>query len=221
MSQMRIILPVLFYIAFAACNKPAPDVPVSEAGIQANKTNPGDTGFLTDSSSSESDRLFGASGGSTVVVGTTELEVRIPFALMAEGQAQGDMPDCSVHIPFAVKKEDGRTLIEGEKKFSCSFDSTPRGQPISFHIRLEMEGILNGEILPPTVDKPAGLLDAFLNVEGTISQHYTGYPPQATNPCPASSPCRTEAKQLFPLPMEYREGSRITKPWTFILHLPH
>jgi hypothetical protein len=58
--------------------------------------------------------------------------------------------------------------------------NTSQGQPITYHVVFEFDGTLDGELLPPTADKPSGWLDAYLMLD---------------------------------------EGSTITTPWTFILHL--
>lgn len=82
-----------------------------------------------------------------------------------------------------------------------------------------MDGSFNGELLPPTRDYPNGWLDAYLTIDGTITQYYTDYPPEAYNPCPDSDPCRSPISEVIPLPFSYEEGSKITIPWRFILHL--
>jgi hypothetical protein len=79
--------------------------------------------------------------------------------------------------------------------------------------------VLYGELLPPTSDHPSGWLDAYLTVDGAIMQYYSNYPPQAQNPCPEDEPCRVPAADVIPLPFGYEEGSTISEPWTFVLHL--
>jgi len=130
--------------------------------------------------------------------------------------------ECVNSIPFRLEGDGGRTMSRGEGRIECAFEGKPiggEGSPIVYHVLLEFDAVLDGELLPATPDRPHGWLDAFLKLDGTITQYYTDYPPQATNPCPQSSPCRTPTSDLFPLPFAFEEGSTITEPWTFILHL--
>ncbi|MDH4208244.1 MAG: hypothetical protein OEV76_05170, partial [Anaerolineae bacterium] len=129
------------------------------------------------------------------------------------------MPECVNTIPFRMTSDGSRTMIEGQGPIDCHFVDTPQGSPITFHVILEYHGSLNGELLPATPDRPSGWLDAYLAVDGAIVQYYTGYPPEAVNPCPEGDPCRTSASDVIPLPFEYKDGSTVTTPWTFILHL--
>jgi hypothetical protein len=148
------------------------------------------------------------------------VEIRIPFDIFSQGeQPQANLPDCINSIPFRLSRDGSRTMIEAEGEIDCHFVDTPQGQPITFHVILDFSGNLEGELLPATPDKPSGWLDAYLQVDGTIVQYYTGYPPQAVNPCPESDPCRAPASEVIPLPFDYEEGSTVTTPWTFILHL--
>jgi hypothetical protein len=96
---------------------------------------------------------------------------------------------------------------------------TPQGSPITFHVVLEYDGVLNGELLPATPKRPSGWLDAYLALDGAITQCYVGYPTGAPNPCPESNPCRTPSSDIILLPFGYEEGSEVTTPWVFILHL--
>jgi hypothetical protein len=149
-----------------------------------------------------------------------EVEIRIPFDVFSQGEPPStDLPECVNTIPFSMVRDGSRTMIEGEGQIDCHFVDTPQGSPITYHVVLAFDGVLNGELLPATPSKPSGWLDAYLAVDGTIAQHYVGYPPQATNPCPESDPCRTPASEVMPLPFAYEEGSTVTTPWTFILHL--
>lgn len=148
-----------------------------------------------------------------------EVEIRIPFAIYAPAAPPSDMPECVDAIPFRIKTDGLRTLIEGEGQIDCTFQDTPQGSPITYHVILDLDGMLNGELLPPTADRPSGWLDSYLALDGSIVQYYTGYPPQATNPCPESAPCRIPSADIVPLPFEFEEGSTINVPWTFILHL--
>jgi hypothetical protein len=149
-----------------------------------------------------------------------EVEVRIPFDIFSGGEVPpAEVPECVNTIPFRIFRDGSRTMIEGEGQIDCHFVDTPQGGPITFHVILEFDGDLDGELLPATPDKPSGWLDAYLLVDGTIVQYYTGYPPQAVNPCPESDPCRTPASDVIPLPFAYEDGSTATTPWTFILHL--
>lgn len=154
----------------------------------------------------------GCSGG--------ELEIRIPFSILGEGEAVStDVPDCVTTISFRLLNDGSRTMIEGEGPIDCHFVDTPQGAPITFHVLVAFQGTLTGEVLPATPTRPSGWLDAFLNLDGTITQYYIGYPDEATNPCPESSPCRTSAADVMPLVMDWEDGSTVTTPWTFILHL--
>jgi hypothetical protein len=150
-----------------------------------------------------------------ILPGGGHVEVRTPNTINMQGE-------CVNTIPFVLVKEGGRTLSRGEGQIVCEFEGKPVGgeeQPIVYHVILEFEAVLDGELLPPTVDRPHGWLDAYLNLDGAIVQYYTGYPPQAINPCPESQPCRTPTSEVIPLPFVFEEGSTITVPWTFILHL--
>jgi hypothetical protein len=149
-----------------------------------------------------------------------EVEIRIPFTIVAGGEAvPADIPDCTNAIPFAMTADGTRTMIDGEGRIDCHFVDTPSGQPITFHVILEYDAVLAGELLPPTPEQPSEWLDAYLTIDGAIVQFYSGYPPEAQNPCPEDNPCRTAAFEVIPLPLAYKEGSTITEPWTFVLHL--
>lgn len=149
-----------------------------------------------------------------------EVEIRIPFDIFSQGeQPPAELPECINTIPFRTLSDGSRFMIEGEGQIDCHFVDTPQGGPITFHVILEFAGNLDGELLPPTPDKPSGWLDAYLLVDGTIIQYYTGYPPQAVNPCPEDDPCLAPASEVIPLPFTYEDGSTVTTPWTFILHL--
>jgi len=149
-----------------------------------------------------------------------EVEIRIPFDIYSEGELPpAEMPECVNSIPFRIFRDGSRTMIEGEAQIDCHFVDTPQGSPITYHVILEFHGNLDGELLPATPDKPSGWLDAYLLVDGTTVQYYTGYPPQAVNPCPEGDPCRTPASDVISLPFAYEDGSTLTTPWTFILHL--
>ena len=146
------------------------------------------------------------------------LEIRIPYAIVVGGgEPPADVPECVCTIPFRMFRDGERIMIAGEGPIDCHFVST--GGPITIHVLLEFEGVLDGELLPATSDWPSGWLDAYLMVEGTISQYYLGYPPQATNPCPEGDPCRAPASQVISLPLACEEGGTVTTPWTFVLHL--
>jgi hypothetical protein len=150
-----------------------------------------------------------------------EVEIRIPFDIFSQGeQPPADMPECIETIPFRMFQDGPRTMLEGEGQIDCTFVDTPQGSPITYHVILQMDAHLDGELLPPTTDKPSGWLDAYLLVDGATVQYYTGYPPEAVNPCPESSPCRTPASDTILLPFAYEDGSTLTTPWTFILRLP-
>jgi len=149
-----------------------------------------------------------------------EVEIRIPFDIFSEGEPPpADVPECVNTIPFRITRDGSRSMMEGEGQIDCHFVDTPQGVPITYNVILEFDGVLNGELLPATPDKPSGWVDAYLTVDGTIVQYYTDYPPEATNPCPESNPCRTPTSDVIPLPFDYQEGSRVTTPWVFILHL--
>jgi hypothetical protein len=146
------------------------------------------------------------------------VEVRIPYYIVVGGEAPpADIPECVNSIPFSMVRDGARSMMEGEGRIDCHFVSS--GSPITFHVLLKFDAALNGELMPPTPERPSGWLDAYLAIEGEIVQYYTDYPPEATNPCPESSPCRIPSSDVIPLPFSYEEGSTITTPWTFILHL--
>jgi hypothetical protein len=143
------------------------------------------------------------------------VEVRIPNTINMEGE-------CVNTIPFTLVGDGLRTLSQGEGQIACEFEGKPLGgedQPIVYHVILEFDAVFEGELLPASPSRPHGWLDAYLNLDGAITQYYTGYPPQATNPCPESQPCRTPTADTIPLPFAFEEGSTIDVPWTFILHL--
>jgi hypothetical protein len=149
-----------------------------------------------------------------------EVEIRIPFDIYAEGELPPtDAPECVNTIPFRMIRDGSRTMIAGEGQIDCHFVDTPQGSPITFHLILEFDGALNGELLPATSDKPSGWLDAYLALDGASTQYYVGYPPEATNPCPESNPCRIPSFEVIPVPLAYEDGSTVTTPWIFILHL--
>lgn len=150
-----------------------------------------------------------------------EVEVRIPYYIAAGGEAPPpDIPECVSRIPFVMTTAETRTMVEGEGVIDCHFVNTPSGQPITFHVMLQFDATLDGELLPPTPSQPSGFLDSYLTLDGAIVQYYTGYPAQAPNPCPEDQPCRTPSNEVIPLPFAYKEGSAINTPWTFILHVP-
>jgi hypothetical protein len=144
-----------------------------------------------------------------------EVEVRIINTINGQGE-------CNNLIPFRIYEQGERIMLEGDGRIDCTFEGKPLGgedSPIVYHVSLEFEAILEGERLPATPSRPSGWLDAFLLLDGTIVQYYTGYPPEAVNPCPLESPCETTTKDNIPLPFEFKEGSTIETPHTFILHL--
>jgi hypothetical protein len=143
------------------------------------------------------------------------IEVRTPNTI-------NETTECVNFIPFRLESDDARTMCRGEGRIECVFEGKPiggEGSPVVYHVILEYDTVVNGELLPATPDRPEGWLDAYLTVDGTITQYYTDYPPQATNPCPESSPCRTPTSDVIPLPFAFEEGSTISVPWAFILHL--
>jgi hypothetical protein len=150
-----------------------------------------------------------------------EVEIRIPFYIVAGDEAPpADIPECVNTIPFHMTGDGTRAMIEGEGRIDCHFVNTPQGQPTTYHVVFEFDGVLDGELLPPTADKPSGWLDAYLMLDGGIVQYWSNYPPEAPNPCPESNACPVPLEsELIPLPFAYEEGSTITTPWTFILHL--
>jgi hypothetical protein len=152
--------------------------------------------------------------------GAGEVEIRIPFDIYGEGELPStDVPECVNAIPFRMIRDGSRTMIEGEGQIDCHFVDTPQGSPIIFHVILEFDGVLNGELLPATSDNPSGWLDAYLALDGAITQYYVGYPTEATNPCPESNPCLIPSSDVIPVPLAYEDGSTVTTPWIFILHL--
>jgi hypothetical protein len=151
--------------------------------------------------------------------GGEELEIHIPFDIYSQGELPStDVAECINKIPFSIIKDESRTLIEGQGQIDCDFVDTPQGAPITYQVVLAFDGMLNGELLPATPDKPSGWVDAYLMVNGAITQVYIDYPQEATNPCPESNPCRTTISANIPLLFTYEEGNTITTPWIFILH---
>lgn len=150
-----------------------------------------------------------------------EIEIRIPFDIYNPSAETPDnpAPECLHTLPFTINSQNDRLLVSGEGRIQCEFIDTPVDQPITYHIILDLDGSFDGELLPSTPDYPKGFLDAFLNIGGTITQFYSGYPPEATNPCPESDPCQSPAVEVIPLPFHYEDGSQITVPWIFTLHL--
>jgi hypothetical protein len=149
-----------------------------------------------------------------------EVEIRIPYDIYAEGEGPPtDVPECVNTIPFRMVNDGSRTMIEGQGQIDCHFVDTPQGSPVTFHVILEFGGVLNGELLPATSDQPSGWLDAYLALDGVITQYYANYPPEATNPCPESDPCRTPGSDVMSVPLAYEDGSTVTTPWIFVLHL--
>ncbi len=146
------------------------------------------------------------------------MEIRIPFHVVIEGEAPpADIPECEAVIPYNLISDGTRTMIEGEGDILCHF--ADEAVPLIFHVLLEFEALLIGELLPPSPSKTTGWLDAYLNIDGAITQYWVGYPSEAVNPCPENSPCRTPTKDVIPLPFDYAEGSTIETPWIFVLHL--
>jgi hypothetical protein len=152
-----------------------------------------------------------------------------PPTVPSEGYVQVRIPntinmqtECVREIPFDLVIEGSRTMCRGKGRIDCAFEGKPLGgedQPIVYHVILEIDAELDGELLQATPARPKGWLDTYLSLDGSIVQYYTGYPPQATNPCPESSPCRTPSTDVIPLPFDFEDGNTITTPWTFILHL--
>lgn len=92
-----------------------------------------------------------------------KLEIRIPFHIFSQGEAPpADLPECINDIPFRMASDGSRTIIEGEGPIDWHFVDTPQGSPITFHVILEFNGNLDGELLPATPEKPSGWLDAYL-----------------------------------------------------------
>ncbi len=84
-------------------------------------------------------------------------------------------------------------MIEGEGDVDCHFVN--EAGPLIFHVLLEFEAVLNGELLPPSPSKPTGWLDAYLNIDGAITQYWVGYPSEAVNPCPEMGLCSASGSQ--------------------------
>jgi hypothetical protein len=87
--------------------------------------------------------------------------------------------ECIREIPFRLVKEDSRTMSQGEGRIDYTFEGKPPGgedQPIVYHVILEMDAEFDGELLPATPDRTNGWPDAYLSVDGSVVQYYTGYP---------------------------------------------
>lgn len=150
-----------------------------------------------------------------------ELEIRIPFDIYNPRVETPDNPsECINTLPFTFRDQQDRRMAEGQGLIQCEFTDTPKDTPITYHVLLAFDARFSAELLPASPEYPHGWLDAYLNLQGTITQYYEGYPSEATNPCPQTDPCRTPASEVIPLPFPYQDGSQITTPWTFILHLP-
>jgi hypothetical protein len=164
--------------------------------------------------------IFPSEAPETTVPRQVEIEIRIPYSIFSQGEASStEVPECVNTIPINIIEQEERILVEGEGPIKCVFTFTPEGVPFTYHIELRYTGSLNGEMLPVSIDKPAGWLDAYLIVDGVLTQYYTDYPAEATNPCPQSNPCSTPIFDTIPLPLDYEDGSTISTPWIFLLKL--
>ncbi|NLG26511.1 MAG: hypothetical protein GX557_01275 [Chloroflexi bacterium] len=146
------------------------------------------------------------------------LEVRFPFDVAGEGEALS-FDYCVGTLPFKLLKEGPDPQVEGEGVLHCEFTDTPSGSPITFHNSYDWQIHLTGALWPSTADYPDGFLDAQIEISGQMAMYYTGWPDEATNPCPAGSPCRPPLEGgLFPAPFNYIDGSTVEAGWIFVLH---
>jgi hypothetical protein len=230
MSQLKIIPVFLLLLTLAAC-KSSDSVPTSGSLDDQSPQQEVTTAYpppdqemaeiLPPTNTPTPAALVEVTEENTHPLGNSELEIRIPFDIYnPDLETAGDLAECITILPFTLEDQQGRTMVEGQELIQCEFIDTPQDTPIIYHILLAFDASLSGELLPATPEYPHGWLDAFLNIDGTISQYYEGYPPEATNPCPQTEPCRTPASEVIPLPFPYQDGSVITTPWTFVLHLP-
>jgi hypothetical protein len=211
MLRLRVFFLTMLGLALVACSKSSPGPTPTPTAIHLEPSlTPTPTAALLLDAAEPSPTPPEPTGG--------EVEIRTPFAVFT-GEAPAGVPECVNTIPFSIARDGARTMIEGEGSVNCHFEQKPEGAPHTIHVILEYDAVLNGELLPATSDRPSGWLDAYLTLDGAIVQYYADYPPEATNPCPEGSPCRTPNSDVVPLPFAYEEGSTITVPWTFILHL--
>ena len=148
------------------------------------------------------------------------VEIIIPFEIFSQSEGPSStVPDCVTMIPFSIIQDGLRKLSQGEGNIDCHFEDTPGDSPITFHVVMNYEAVFNGELLPATIDRPSGWLDAYLTLNGELVQYYVGYPSEASNPCPESNPCPIPIAEIIPLPFTLEDGDTVSIPWTFILHL--
>jgi hypothetical protein len=211
MLRLRVLILVILSLELVACKTTSPNTAPSPPALQPEPfptPTPTKAVLLPSEVPSRSEQSRG------------EVEIQVPFDIYSQGELPStNIAKCINAIPFSIIKDESRTLIEGQGQIVCDFVDTPQGVPITYHVELAFDGMLNGELLPTTPTYPKGWLDSYLKLDGTITQYYTGYPKEATNPCPESEPCRTTISETIPLPFAYEEGSTITTPWIYILHL--
>lgn len=215
MARYHLIILVLLSLLVVACGSSSPPV---TSTLPASQTSPALSSTSTPTPTVAV--VFSTEEPITPEPIGGEIEIIIPFDIYSQYEApSGDIPQCVSTIPFRFYNDGLLTMIEGKGPILCVFDDTPEGTPITFHITFDLQAELSGELLPASIEKPSGWLDAFLSLDGYFEQIHEGYPDDSINPCPATSPCQITAFEVIPLPFDYEEGSTITTPWTFILHL--
>jgi hypothetical protein len=55
--------------------------------------------------------------------------------------------------------------------------------------------------------------------DGAMVQYYINYSTRVANTCPESAPAAVQPPTSYPCPLDYIDGSTVTTPWTFIVHL--
>jgi hypothetical protein len=209
-SQQVLIKSFMFFAILIFGIVPACSTPTSTAIQPVSKPTPTPTMMV----------IFPSEAPETTAPNQAEIEIRIPYSIFSQGERSStDVLECKNTISFNIIEGEDRTLIEGKGPIECEFKFNPQGVPFTYHIELSYDGSLNGEMLPVSIDKPSGWLDAYLTVDGVLTQYYTDYPAEATNPCPESNPCSTPIFDTIPLPFDYEDGNTITTPWTFTLRL--
>ncbi len=157
-----------------------------------------------------------------------EIESRIPFPMTGE--------ECVSHIPFAVREEQGRLVIEGEGVIDCSSSGELCGEICVTHNHILYADVsLGGEVLIGLSDSPSGVLHVDLVYTGTNTQYFTDYPPGARVLFTEQNPFQVEGSEIIPLTFSFEDGAttevenqlgaasaagtEAPAPWTLILYL--
>jgi len=220
MYRFRVFTLLILSMSLAACGSYTPEATLTPQAPQVENTVTIEIlSEMTPASTPTPPLVSGVTEEPVSPTTGGRIEVHIPYLIATQDSPPIDVPECAAEVPFSITQEDGRNLLAGTQQIHCEFENPLEDSSITIYVVLEFESVLNGELLEPTPNKPSGWLDAYLVIDGTITQYYTGYPPEAVNPCPESSPCSTPTSEVIPLPFAFEEGSTITTPWTFTLHL--